>query len=1153
MYNKVIKYALCAMLTATAAPSMHALDANHFAQSSRLAQGHWVKVAIDKTGIYQLTRQQLAEMGFNDPASIKVYGYGAQTLSDVLTNDLPDDLQQVPALRLPDKVCFYAVGDARMSLSPTANHALYTRDRNTYSLLGYYFITDDASEPALETSIVPFDATATRTINNSYDYYLHESELRTLSFTGSELLGEDITQGRRTFEFSLPEASCDSAYLTTRIASKIVRIDPNDKTSEIQGQFHCYLTSGGTTTEVPYTATTGRIKGCTKDYSFYESGQGTEMMHFDPSSGRGTLQYNVVETTGKGVMQVALLDYFIITYSRHNTTVGSEWAQCTIGLTPTTAQDRVNVMGAQHVWDVTDPTKPTAMQLHQAQADSLCFTPGIQDLPRQYIAFDPSNELLSISSYEAIDNQDLHSMPVPDMLIITTNTLLPQAERVAQLHRQHDGMDVVVVDQQQVFNEFSSGTPNAMAYRLMCKMFYDRDKSKFKNLLLLGQSSFDNRGIVTGKKDRLMCYQTALSNYDDNSHVIEDYFGYLNDNSGLILSADSLQIAVGRMPSSSLIEAKQDVDKLYEYVLAPNYGVWRNNFAFWAEKSSTQEDKLHEKQADGIRYILENDLGVKMVADKAFVGMFIPDVSESFKEETKRPSTEARKHIQEMLNEGQYFVTYVGHAGANSFTHSGMWRTTDVIANSYSNWPIMTTACCDVARFDSDHQGIAEQMFHKRNGGAIALFTTARQVYANSNDFLNRSFSTAMFNYNTTKRMPTLGEVYRAAKLAYGRTSNSNKLNFLLMGDPAIKVNFPKPLFKVTKLNTTTLTASNTVYVQSLQTLKIEAKVMREDDPTQVNTDFNGDATVSIYDIKRNFMSVPGTNPHEGETHNVTYPQELITRVNGRVTNGVFTGSVILPRFRRANGYCTVSVYAHQDNTDQMVNGLTNQLYISAYTGTNAVQDNQAPTVQAMYLNDPESFAANAQVSTDAMLYIRATDDYGLNIQQQALGQGLKLTMDKGKKTFQLVKNHATLTDDGRTLDIAMPMTGLTPGRHTLEFTASDMCGNRVEHTIAFTVMQGNDLTIEATEPSSYESAEINLVSYALNEAPDVHLKVTDMKGQLVWSQVTDNFPCTWPLTDNNGQRVKPGLYKIHGNYQSNESYGGTNIVNFVVLNPLGN
>lgn len=52
-------------------------------------------------------------------------------------------------------------------------------------------------------------------------------------------------------------------------------------------------------------------------------------------------------------------------------------------------------------------------------------------------------------------------------------------------------------------------------------------------------------------------------------------------------------------------------------------------------------------------------------------------------------------------------------------------------------------------------------MFHKRDGGAIALFTTARQVYANSNDFLNRAFTTAMFSYNANKRMPTLGEAYR--------------------------------------------------------------------------------------------------------------------------------------------------------------------------------------------------------------------------------------------------------------------------------------------------------------------------------------------------------------------------------------------------------
>ncbi len=1151
MNKTVIKQAVCAMIAASAAMGAQALDANHFAQSSRLAQGHWVKVAVTQTGMYEIDRQQLAEMGFSDPSRVKVYGYGGKMLSEILTEDLPDDLQQVPALRLSDKICFYGVGNVSVTLQNDDDYPIFARERNTYSLQGYYFLTDQDTEPALDAAQLPYNEATDERLDWSYDYYLHESELRSLSFTGSELLGEDITQGQRTFPFELINASSDTTYLTTCIASKIVRISATDDSSNIQGQFHCQLTSGGITTEVPYTSTSGRIKGCVKDYTFYESGSGTEMAVLNSLQG-GTLRYNVVETTGKGVMQVSLLDYFIITYAHHNTLTGQPTAQCQMSYPLTHDNQLVQVQGAQHVWDVTEPTQPGSMQLKDGDNGTVSFTPGSHETPRQYVAFDPNGTLLKVDSYQQVANQNLHALAVPDLLIITTGTLLEQGERIAQLHRQHDGMDVTVVDHEQVYNEFSSGTPSAMAYRLLCKMFYDRNHTKFKNLLLLGPSSFDNRGIVTNKKERLMCYETAMSNYDDNSHVIEDFFGYLLDNSGLVISSDQLQIGIGRIPSSSLSEAKSDVDKLYEYVLSPNYGVWRNNYCLWAEKSNERENKLHEKQADGIGHILTNSLNVKMMADRAFVGMFPPEVSETFKEEDKRASTQGRKHIQEMLNEGQYFGTYVGHAGSNSFTHSGLWRSLDVDNNTYSHWPIFTTACCDVARFDSDHQGIAELMLHKRNGGAIALFTTARQVYANSNDFLNRAFTKAMFSYDTNKQMPTLGEAYRQAKLAYGRASNSNKLNFLLLGDPALKVNYPKPLFVVTKLNGTALTPTDTVTVRPLQRLEVEAQVIKEDDPTRANTAFNGDATLSVYDIKREFMTVNGTGDYEGETHTVYYPQELIARVTGRVTDGIFRGSVVIPRYERSQGgVCTISVYAHQDGTEEMVNGLTEQLIIAPYNGVNTVQDTQAPTIETMFLNEQESFAASAQVGSEATLYVRATDDTGFNVQQQPLGQGMTLRLDNGKTSYNLVKNHVTLADEGRTMTIAMPLTELTAGRHTLDFSVADVCGNRTSHSISFVVTSCNDIALAATEQASYEQAEIDLVAYALNETPSVNVKVTNTKGELVWSTSTSTFPCTWNLTDNQGQRVAPGLYKIHGNYENNEGYGGSNIINFVVLNPL--
>ena len=111
------------------------------------------------------------------------------------------------------------------------------------------------------------------------------------------------------------------------------------------------------------------------------------------------------------------------------------------------------------------------------------------------VAFDPAKTLYKIKEYEVLPNQNIHGIPTPDMVIICPTKLLAKAERLAQIHRDHDNYDVLVLNQKDIFNEFSSGTPDAMAYRLMLKMFYDRNPEKLKHLLLFGGGYFDNRQL----------------------------------------------------------------------------------------------------------------------------------------------------------------------------------------------------------------------------------------------------------------------------------------------------------------------------------------------------------------------------------------------------------------------------------------------------------------------------------------------------------------------------------------------------------------------------------------------------------------------------------------------------------------------------------
>ena len=65
---------LPATLTAAA---VFAFPTRYFAPRSGLAEGRWVKVSVDTTGVYQLPDTMLARLGFSDPRRVAVFGRGA--------------------------------------------------------------------------------------------------------------------------------------------------------------------------------------------------------------------------------------------------------------------------------------------------------------------------------------------------------------------------------------------------------------------------------------------------------------------------------------------------------------------------------------------------------------------------------------------------------------------------------------------------------------------------------------------------------------------------------------------------------------------------------------------------------------------------------------------------------------------------------------------------------------------------------------------------------------------------------------------------------------------------------------------------------------------------------------------------------------------
>ena len=95
------------------------------------------------------------------------------------------------------------------------------------------------------------------------------------------------------------------------------------------------------------------------------------------------------------------------------------------------------------------------------------YTVPVSDPTLEYVAVDVNADFPSPSYIGEVSNQNLHAMPATDMIIIipASGKLYAQAERLAEAHRRLDGLRVQIVRADQIYNEFSSGTPDATAYR----------------------------------------------------------------------------------------------------------------------------------------------------------------------------------------------------------------------------------------------------------------------------------------------------------------------------------------------------------------------------------------------------------------------------------------------------------------------------------------------------------------------------------------------------------------------------------------------------------------------------------------------------------------------------------------------------------------
>lgn len=192
-------------------------DEKGFASHSLLSSGRWVKVKVEKTGVYRLTSSDLKKMGFSDPSKISVHGYGGWILDeDFSSGTYLDDIPAVPVWRYGDDVFFYAKGPVKWKYTASKNYFEHTN--NPYSDAGYYFITDATDVESME-ELSSVDG-AVRQISVFDDYQVWEKDEVAINESGRQLFGEAfISTTSRNFSFDVPNITSDDAKVTIRFVS----------------------------------------------------------------------------------------------------------------------------------------------------------------------------------------------------------------------------------------------------------------------------------------------------------------------------------------------------------------------------------------------------------------------------------------------------------------------------------------------------------------------------------------------------------------------------------------------------------------------------------------------------------------------------------------------------------------------------------------------------------------------------------------------------------------------------------------------------------------------------------------------------------------------------------------------------------------------
>ncbi len=1112
VYNK---YKLSPAMRRVCALTEAVTKSSRYAEHSVLAKGKWVKISVSSEGIYQLTDEFLRTAGFSDPSKVRLYGYGGRLINEAFSftgaNALIDDLNEVPLYRRNGSSLFYA--DGVVSFSGTSFI------RNTFSNTSCYFLTEatDGEQP-LSFSTLPQPSNATASISTVKAHALVDND-KFVWYGGGRAFFDNIDLSTpHTYTLSMPGNTGSQCQLAYDVSA------------------------------LPKGTTTFSIVDASTSTSFVNRNIGTLGSDESARGYRGTIsaKFGTEASIRVQTSNTGYLNYLHATYEQ---TLSAQNPHVAFTPDKSNALQLVvsNADANTRVWELGNAQSVTA-ELYGTLNGST-YTAETSDASKRFVIVDIAANYNAPTLVGNVDNQDLHADSAYDYVIILppSGKYSQQAEKLAAAHTQKNGLRVKVVRADQLYNEFSSGTPDASAYRRYIKMLYDRaatnaDRPRF--LLLFGECYYDNRRVISSKtgtnaNDYLLAYErsdqeTISGGYGIGSlhdYVTDDYYGLLDDGEGSRITTDKVDLGIGRFICSNESDAEWLVSQAINYMNNNSVGVWKNRM--WAI-GDVGDNNLHMNDAQNVCNQLKASANSGFMLRRLF-----PDAYDATNEARGTTYPAATSKLKQAMKSGALIFNYNGHGSPDRLSHYFLLNKQEMGENVSSSLPLWIFASCEITPYDQGGENLGTSALFNRNGGAIGVLCASRSVYANYNASLNKGYIKYLFGHNSNSERYSIGEALRLTKNELVSTTNNtigldqsiNKLKYALFADPALTLTYADEGLTIDSINGELLAENSFNSLSVGNKIRFSGYVQDTADVSRHDASFNGTLYATLYGPQQKITCKGHGNTTAKDLTYSDYSQPIYEGTV-EVKDGRFTIETIIPRgVQLSTTSALLSLYGVSSDKQRELNGSFARFCISSSTSSEDA-DSIGPNIY-MYLNTPD-FPDGATVGTSSTLYAAVSDSTSISVMTGNMGHDMSLWFDNDRENQTTVNEYFTFNSGSYNEGLLeYPLSGLSLGRHTAHLQVWDAFGNSTVKQLSFVVtekaQQGFD--IDATNKLASTSTRFITTIESAEVPTEVDTEVYSLAGRRVWhhsATVSAHSTYTsvdWNLTDYSGAKLDKGVY----------------------------